>query len=83
MNVWLWAATVLLFGFVPLGVTAFRGEAMDRFAGWSAASMLTVLELLVLAQGMRRPAFFDLALAAALLAYGAGMVFVRFFERWL
>jgi multisubunit Na+/H+ antiporter MnhF subunit len=27
--------------------------------------------------------FYDLALAAALLAFGGGLVFVRFLERWL
>jgi multisubunit Na+/H+ antiporter MnhF subunit len=41
------------------------------------------LILLLIAQGIHRPPFFDLALAAALLSFAGGLVFARFFERWV
>ena len=43
----------------------------------------TLLILILLAQGMNRPSLYDLALALSLLAFGGGLVFARFLERWL
>ena len=39
-----------------------------------------MLILALLAEGFNRPEFIDVALALALLAFGGGMVFVRFLE---
>ncbi len=83
MNVWLVSATVLLFGLVPCGIVSFRGSAMDRLIGLEMAGVIESLLLILLAQGMNRPNFYDLALALALLAFGGGLVFARFLERWL
>jgi multicomponent Na+:H+ antiporter subunit F len=47
------------------------------------ASVLLTLALLTLAEAMQRPIFLDLALTQALLSFGGGLVFARFFERWL
>ncbi len=83
MNVWLVAATALLFGLVPCGIVTFRGTVMDRLIGLEMAGVIESLLLILLAQGMNRPNFYDLALAMALLAFGGGLVFARFLERWL
>lgn len=83
MNAWLISATVLLFTLVPAGIVSFRGEAMDRVVGLQFASTVTTLILMLLAHGFQRFPFYDIALATALLTFGAGMVFVRFLERWL
>jgi multisubunit Na+/H+ antiporter MnhF subunit len=83
MNAWLLAATILLFGLIPCGIVAFRGTAMDRLVGLEMAGIVESLLLILLAQGMNNPNFYDLALAMSLLAFGGGMVFVRFLERWL
>lgn len=83
MNAWLVSATVLLFTLVPAGIVVFRGEAMDRLVGLEFASTVTTLILMLLAHGFQRLPFYDIALATALLTFGAGMVFVRFLERWL
>jgi len=47
------------------------------------AGMIVTLLLVMLAEGMSRVNFYDLALALALLAFGGGLVFARFLERWL
>lgn len=83
MNAWLISATVLLFALVPAGIITFRGSSMDRLVGLEMASILTTLTLMLLAQGFQRIPFYDIALAAALLSFGGGLVFVRFLERWL
>ncbi len=83
MNVWLTGSTVLLFALVPCGIASFRGDAMERLVGLEMAGMVATLLLVMLAQGMGRVNFYDLALALALLSFGGGLVFVRFLERWL
>lgn len=83
MNAWLISATVLLFTLVPAGIITFRGDPMDRLVGVEMAATITTLTLMLLAHGFQRIPFYDIALAAALLSFGGGMVFVRFLERWL
>jgi multisubunit Na+/H+ antiporter MnhF subunit len=83
MNVWLLGSAVLLFALVPCGIAAFRGDVMERLVGLEMAGMIDTLLLIMLAEGTQRVNFYDLALALALLAFGGGLVFVRFLERWL
>ena len=83
MNAWLVGATVLIFALVPCAVCVFRGDAMERVVGLEMAGVIEVLVLVLLAEGFHRMPFYDLALALALLAFGGGLVFVRFLERWL
>ncbi len=83
MNLWLWEATVLLLALVPCGITCFRGTPGDRLAGLEMAGVIVTLDLLLMAQGFHRMAFYDLPLLLALLSFGGGMVFARFLERWL
>lgn len=83
MNVWLAGSAVLLFALVPCGIATFRGDTVERLIGLEMAGMIVTLLLVMLAQGMNRVNFYDLALALALLSFGGGLVFVRFLERWL
>lgn len=83
MNVWLLGSAVLLLALVPCGIAAFRGDVMERLVGLEMAGMIVTLLLVMLAQGMSRVNFYDLALALALLSFGGGLVFARFLERWL
>jgi len=83
MNAWLVGAGGLMLAMVPAGVACFRGEALDRLAGLEMAGVLTSLLLLALAEAFHRDIFLDVALATALLAFGGGLVFARFLERWL
>ncbi len=83
MNVWLTAATVMLFALIPCGIVVFKGSPMDRMVGLEMAGLVESLLLIMLAEGFHRIPFYDIALAMALLAFGGGLVFVRFLERWL
>lgn len=83
MNIWLVAALALILGLIPCGMVAFREAPMDRLVGLELASVIVCLVLLLLAQGLHRPPFFDLALALALLSFAGGLVFARFLERWV
>lgn len=83
MNVWLLAAMALLLGLIPCGLVCLRGDTVNRLAGLEAAGVIATLILLLLAQGLHRVLYYDLAVALALLSFGGGLVFVRFLERWL
>lgn len=83
MNAWLLSAAALLFSLIPCGIVVFRGKAIERLIGLEMTGVIASLVLLLLAEGIKNPNFYDLALAASLLAFGGSMVFVRFLERWL
>jgi len=83
MNLWLLAAIGMMLCLVPCAIVCFRGEAAERLVGVEMAGVIDVMVLVLLAEGFNRPPFYDLALALALLSFGAGMVFARFLERWL
>ncbi|HUI47800.1 MAG TPA: monovalent cation/H+ antiporter complex subunit F [Acidimicrobiia bacterium] len=83
MNLWLIAATVLLFGLVPCAVVMLRGSIVEALVGLQMAGVLQTVVLLLLAQGFHRPPFFDLSLVLALLMLAGGLVFARMLERWV
>ncbi len=83
MNGWLLAAIALLLTLVPCGVVIVRGRPADQLVAFEAAGGIETLLLLLLAEALHRPAFFDLALTLALLSFAGSLVFARLFERWL
>lgn len=83
MNLWLFAAGLLILGLIPCGAVCLRGEAVERLAGLQMATLLTVMALLLLAQGFSRPSFYDLGLTLAVLSFPSGLLFAHFLERWL
>ena len=83
MNVWLIATTVLLTGLIPCLWVAMRGSIMSALAALELASTITTLALLIIAQGLRRDPFVDLALVSAILSFTGALTFVRFLERWV
>ncbi len=83
MNPWLLSGAAIVLSAIPAGVQVFRGDAMDRLVGLEMMGILVPIALLLLAEAFQRTAYLDLAVAAALLAFGAGLVFARFLERWL
>ena len=83
MNEWLIAAGIFLIALIPCGLVCVRGGPMDRLVGLQLAQVVTVLALLLLAQGMGQDAFFDAGLLLAILSLPGSLLFVRFLERWL
>ncbi len=80
---WLVASAILFVALVPCFVTTVRGSSMDRLVGLEMAGVVSCLLLVALSQAFHRVAYYDLAVALAILAFGGGLVFARFFERWL
>lgn len=83
MNPWLISAIAVLACMIPCFVVCLRGDAMSRLVGLEAGSAMTAIILLLLSEAYNRISFVDLALTVALLAFGGGLVFARFLERWL
>ena len=83
MNAFVWAATALLLGFVPLGLVALRREPIDGVVALQLAGTLVVLILLCFAEGFHRSFEYTLPIVAAVMSWIGGLVFVRFLGRWL
>ncbi len=83
MNPWLIAAGAMLVCLLPCGIACLRGDVARRLVGLEAGGLIATLILVLLAEGLHRPPFMDLALGLALLSFGGGLVFARFLERWM
>jgi hypothetical protein len=83
VNVFIIGAIALLAAVIPCGIVACRGTLLDAVVAYEALSAIVVMELILLAEGFRRPGEFELPIAAAVLMFGSGLVFVRLVERWL
>ena len=55
----------------------------ETFIAIQLIGVLTVFVLVLLAFGLNRPRFVDVALTFALLSFPAGFLFAHFFEHWL
>ncbi|UFS72129.1 MrpF/PhaF family protein [Geomonas sp. RF6] len=83
MNPWLLTAAVLLLAILPCGWVCLRGRLMERFAALQMAQLLSVIVLILLAEGYGRENYFDLAIILAILSFASALVYIRFLERWL
>lgn len=83
MNAWLVAATVLIAGLLPCLWVAMRGTIVGALAALELASTITTLALMLIAQGLHRDPFMDLALVSAVLSFAGALAFARFLERWV
>lgn len=84
MSAWLAGTTIFAACLVPCAVVCLRAKnVFDRLVALEMSSMLAALAMILLAEEMKRPLFFDLGLTLALLSFGGGLVFARFLERWV
>lgn len=83
MNGWAAVSLALLGAFALSGAACFRGSAPERLVGLESAGISLTLLLVTAALATGRASFVDLAMAAAVLSFGGGLVFARFLERWL
>jgi multicomponent Na+:H+ antiporter subunit F len=77
------AAIGMLIAVIPCGIVLIRGRLMEAVVSYEFISSIAVIVLILLAQGFRRPAEFELPVVLAVLLFGSGLVFVRSLERWL
>jgi multisubunit Na+/H+ antiporter MnhF subunit len=78
MNAWLWAATALAVGLVPLTVVAAVSPPLEGLVAVEAAGIDAVLALLLLAEGTQSQSFASLALVLAVSSFVGSIAFVRF-----
>ncbi|WP_051817306.1 monovalent cation/H+ antiporter complex subunit F [Kitasatospora sp. NRRL B-11411] len=77
MNGWLIAATVDCAALAPCLYRCAVGAAEERLAALTLAGTVLVALFLLLAQGLDRPSYTDLALVLATLAPAGTLVFTR------
>ena len=84
MNAWLAGTVALTVALFPCAAVALRADdAMDRIVALEMAAAIVSLALILLAEAMQRSIFLDLGVTLAFLSFGGGLVFARFFERYL
>lgn len=83
MNAFVIAAVAMLVAIIPCGIVVIRGNTMEAVVAYEAIGSIIVMELVLLPEGFRRSAEFELPVLLAVLILGGGLVFVRFLERWL
>jgi multisubunit Na+/H+ antiporter MnhF subunit len=77
------AAAAMVVALVPCLVVLLRGDTMAAVVAYEAISSVTIMVLILLAEGFRRTGEFELPVLVAVLLLGSGLVFVRFLERGL
>ena len=82
-NVWLAAASAVIAALVPCAAMCLRGAPERRLGGLEMASVLITLAMVLLSIGFGRSMLIDLPLAMAIMSFGGGLVFARFFEKHL
>lgn len=83
MNAFTIAALALLAGFVPLGLVVLRAREVDALVALELCGVVATLDLLCLGEGFHRGVYFDVPVVAAALTWIGGIVFARFFGRYL
>jgi multisubunit Na+/H+ antiporter MnhF subunit len=83
MNAFVWAATGLLLGYLPLLWVAARRRPIDGLLALECGGIVLVLVLLCLAEGFHRSFGYSVAIVAAVMTWIGGLVFARFLGRWL
>lgn len=82
MNAALVAAIVLTAVALPLCLARTAvGSVLSRLVGLQLAGTVVVLVLLLVADGVGRSTYVDLALVLALLSFAGSLVFLRFVQR--
>jgi multisubunit Na+/H+ antiporter MnhF subunit len=77
------AAIAMIVELVPALLVLVRGKLADAVVGFQFITAVAVLVFALLAEGFGRPGLFEFPVVLAVLAFGAGLVFVRALERWL
>jgi multicomponent Na+:H+ antiporter subunit F len=83
VNIWEIAAEVMIFSLLPLAWSAMRGTPEHRLVSFFMAGVVITLLLMLLTMAFNRMPMMDLAVTLALMSFGGGVVFARFFERHL
>lgn len=75
------ALVLLITGLAPCVIAGAWGSALDRLVALDLAGVVACLEFLLLAQGLNRSSYVDLALVLAPLSLAGCLVFTRLLGR--
>jgi multisubunit Na+/H+ antiporter MnhF subunit len=81
MNAWMISSIALLLALAPCGWLALTATVEKRLVALEMTGIICTVELMLLTMAFKRPPLMDLAIALALLSFGAGMVFAHFLAR--
>jgi multisubunit Na+/H+ antiporter MnhF subunit len=81
VNGWLWAATVLAAGLVPLAVVAATSPPLTGLVAVEAGGIDIALAMLLFAEGTKSQSFATLALILAVTSFVGSIAFIRFLVR--
>jgi multisubunit Na+/H+ antiporter MnhF subunit len=83
MTIWTSAALGATLALALCGLAIARGSIATRLVALQLASAAAAIDLLSIAQSFGNESAYDLALASALLSFPAGLIYARFYGRWL
>ena len=83
MSPWLIAASVLLVALVPCAAVCFRGSRLAGLAALEVAGTVVTAIFVLVAAGVHREPFLELALVAAVLTFAGSLCFARLLEEGL
>jgi multisubunit Na+/H+ antiporter MnhF subunit len=83
VNAFTVAGVALLAGFVPLGYVCVREREIDGVAALELCGVLSTLVFLCLSEGFHRSAYFTVPVVCAVATWIGGLVYARFFGRYL
>jgi multisubunit Na+/H+ antiporter MnhF subunit len=81
VNEWEIAAAVLGFALIPCGAIAFTCDPPHGLAALELAAVLLTTILVLLAEGLHRQPFIDLAVVFAPLSLVGSLLYARLMER--
>jgi multisubunit Na+/H+ antiporter MnhF subunit len=83
MNAFTIAGTILIAAFVPLAIVCMRAREIDGVAALELCGALATLVFLCLGEGFHRSAYFDVPVICAAATWVGGLIFARFFGRYI
>jgi multisubunit Na+/H+ antiporter MnhF subunit len=83
MNAWLIAASVLFGALIACGGVCVFSDLVSGLVALEVAGVVAATLLMLLAEGLHRQPFIDLALVLAVLSLAGSLLFVRMLERRL
>ena len=83
MNAWLFAGAGVCLSLLPCAAMCLSGRAERRLVGFQMTGIIVILALIIFTVVFGRMPFIDIALTAAIMSFGGGLVFARFLEKHL
>ncbi len=83
MSVWTLGAIGATVALACCGIALARGTIAARLVALQLAGGIAAVDMLLVAQSFGNESAYDTALALSLLSFPAGLLYARFYGRWL